>query len=330
MAVPVAVTKSWDYLATSTYEKIQPFISDIVTAQVALIHALIDNGIAEEQAGGTQLVFPVFQELQTVQAYSDLDTLTVARANPTTAAIYDWKQLSVPVQISGRDMAINLGDDVQVQRVLRVFIDSAILSMRNGMNQQLFSTNDDNAAGITGLRTFLTHVSNDDPTTGTVGRLNRATYTGWRNQVRNVASDFSANGYTRMHQLYIDCTRGDEMPDLIALTSSAYANFIINSTATFNYNLPLTAPAGDLDVGYGKVTFNRAIVIHDGHCPADNGYFINSKYAHFISHPRRNVELGPWVVPANQDAIVSHVRWMGNNCFSAMTIHGLLLNGDTN
>ena len=100
----LSLTKSWTYLAATTFERIAPFIADNVTSRIFLLHVLEQNGMKQTVNGGLQLVFPVFKELPAAQSYADLDTLDVSRANPVTTAIYNWKQLAVPVTISGRDM----------------------------------------------------------------------------------------------------------------------------------------------------------------------------------------------------------------------------------
>ena len=333
MAAPVSATKSWGYLATHTLERLRPVIADNVTGRIFLLHALRERGVEVNVPGGLEIVLPVFKELQTAEAYSDLDVLSVSRADPTTVARSQWKQLAVPLMISGRDMAINMGETTRVLSVLQTMVNSATLSLREGLANSttgIFSALGDSDKGITGLQTILTHTSSSTPTSGTVAGLSRATYTFWRNQVANVSSDFSANGYTQMHTLYAACTRGDETPDIVVLTRNTYVNFVINATGTFNYNVPLTGRAGALDVGFSEVTFLGALVGFDDYCPANNGYFINSKYLHYVVHPDRNIEIGEFKAPTNQDALVSHALWMGNVVPSNMGRHGLLLNGDTN
>jgi len=336
MASPLSLTKLWGYLATSTFERISPAIADNATGRIWLIHALRQAGMEQEVPGGNEIYFPVLKELQTAQAYSDLDVLDVSRADPTTTAKYNWKQLAVPIMISGRDMAINSGDDVRITRILTLFIESAVLSLRNGIADSttgIFSDNDESAAGLTGLQNLLTSTSSSTPTTGTAGNLNRATYDFWRNQVRNVSSDFSANGFTRMHQLYLDCTRGDETPDVMVLTRAAYANYLINLTATTRHNQPLTTAKNRVDNSPDMITFagTDALIGFDDNCPADNGYFLNAKYTHFVVHPERNVEVGAFVdLRPTQDAIATQAFFMGNFAMSNMARQGLLLNADTN
>ena len=50
----LSLTKTWNYLATSTIERISPFISDVVTGRVFLLHVLDQSGMRQRVNGGTQ------------------------------------------------------------------------------------------------------------------------------------------------------------------------------------------------------------------------------------------------------------------------------------
>ena len=283
-------------------------------------------------AGGTQLVLRLLNELPTATDYSDLDVLNPSRANPVEAAIFNWKQFAVPIQISGRDMLINAASDTAMTSILTLFVEAAITSARNhaGGTNGIFSINNEANRGITGLQTILSQVGNAAPTTGTVGNLDRATRTYWRNRVVNVSSDFSANGYDGMIDLYTQCQRGDEVPDVIVFNRSTYFNYIRNSITSIRFNLPLTSQQKTLDVGFSNVTFLNALIGPDDGVPTNRGYFITSKYMHWMVHSMREFELGPVAFTPSLDALSGWLFFAGNLGVSAMQQHGVLLNGDTN
>ena len=156
-----------------------PFIADIITARIFLLHALAEiKGISQEVAGGLDIRFPVLKELATAEDYTDLDTGTPARASPATTAVYTWRQVRSPIVLSGRDMAVNLGSDRQVLNVLNLMVTSATQGIRDrvGGGSGIFSSNGDSASGIQGLQDMVTHTSNAQPTTGTSGGLSRVTF----------------------------------------------------------------------------------------------------------------------------------------------------------
>src|SRR3990167_3354419 len=328
----LSATKTWTYLATSTFERIVPFIADIITARIFLLHALAEiKGISQEVAGGLDIRFPVLKELATAEDYTDLDTGAPSRASPATTAVYTWRQVRAPIVLSGRDMAVNLGSDRQVLNVLNLMVTAATQGIRDrvGGGSGIFSSNGDSASGIQGLQDMVTHTSNAQPTTGTSGGLSRVTFTTWRNQVTDVANDFSASGYVELHRLWLRCQRGDEAPDILVFTLSSYLNFLRNATSTLRYNLPLASNEGTLNVGFSNVNYNGAITGLDDGVAADMAYLLMSKYVHWMVHENRNYELGPAIADRTIDGLTWWVYLMANLCISNAARQGLLRRGDT-
>lgn len=329
----LSATKTWSYLATTTFERMSSFIADNVTARIFLLHALDQlKGIKQELQGGLDIRFRILKELATASDYTDLDTLSPSRANPATTAVYTWRQVYAPIVLSGRDMAINMGSDVAISNVLTLMLQAAEQGIRDrvGGSSGIFSTNGDSASGIQGLQDMLTHASNAQPTTGTSGGLSRATFTTWRNQVVDVANDFSATGYANLAELWLRCQRGDEVPDILVFTLSSYLNFIRNANSSIQYNLPLTSNEGILNVGFSNVNYNGAITGYDDGVAADMAYLLNSKYLHWVVHTNRNFELGPAIADRSVDGLTWYIYLMANLCISNMARQGLLRRADTN
>jgi len=323
----------WGNCATTTFERIPKFLSDIVTSRIFLLHALDTlKGIKSEVMGGLDIRFPVLKELATAVDYSDLDTLAPSRSSPATTAVYTWRQVAASAVLSGRDMAINLGSDTAILNVLNLMVTSAAQGLRSriGGANGIYSTNGDSASGIQGLQDMVTHTSNATPTTGTSGGLSRVTFSDWRNQVSDVADDFSANGITAMHRLWTLTQRGDEVTDIIALTRLVYQNLLTATTSTIQFQMPRTSDEGTLNVGYSNVNYNGAITGIDDGIAADMGYFLMSKYTHWVIHPNANFTLGPAIADRTLDALTWWVKVMGNFCISNSARQGLLRRGDTN
>lgn len=333
MPADVSATKVWSYLATTTFERMSSLVSDIVSTRIFLLHALDElKGVKKEFMGGLDIRLLVLKELATAEDYTDLDTAAPARANPLTTAVYTWRQVRAPIVLSGRDMAVNLGSDAAVSSVLTAMLNAAILGLRGriGGLSGIFSTNGDSASGIQGLQDMVTHASNAQPTTGTSGGINRATYSDWRNQVVDIADDFSANGYAELTRLWLRCQRGDEVPDILVFTLASYLNFIRNATSSIQFNLPLTSNDGMLNVGFSNINFNGAITGYDDGVVADAAYLLMSKYLHWMVHENRNFEMGPAVADRTLDGLTWWVYFMGNLGIDNMARQGLARRGDTN
>lgn len=254
MAGNLSVTREYQRIFSIVADEAEPILFDNVSSRTAFLYRCKDMGAIIKTGGKPHLRFNILKELPTAQGYTDLDVLTPVRGDPVTSAIFEWKQIAVPVQVSGLDM-IKTPEGNGIDLV-EMFLQSAEIAMRDaigGSSIGLFSSAaEDDLRKITGLQNMLT----TSTTTGTVGNLNRATLSTWRHQAANVSSDFSANGLARFRTLYRQCSRFDETPDTIVLTGSTMDNFEANVVNSFSVNLPLMGiGAGDermIDAGFIK------------------------------------------------------------------------------
>jgi hypothetical protein len=114
------------------------------------------------------------------------DPLNISPSEVFSAAQFDWKQASVAVSVSGLEELMNAGDE-QIIDLLESRIENAERTMKNQMGAAVYG--DGTAAGgkaIGGLALLVP----DAPTAGTVGGINRATWTFWQSQeVRFAVAD---------------------------------------------------------------------------------------------------------------------------------------------
>ncbi|MDI6732327.1 MAG: phage major capsid protein [Planctomycetota bacterium] len=305
---------------------------DNASTRTSLLYRLKALGSIIRTGGKPHLRFNILKELPTAQGYTDLDPLTPVRGDPATSCIYEWKQIAVPVQVSGLDM-IKTPEGNEIDLV-ELFLQSAEIAMREsigGSSEGIFSSADEtNLRAITGLQNMLT----TSTTTGTVGNLSRATLTKWRHQSGNVASAFTTNGLNIMRTLFRQATRYDETIDTIVLTGAAMDNFERALTSTFQVNLPLMGVgAGDqamIDAGFGNISYKGALIFADDACPANFGYFLNAKkYFRLFVREGRDAEIGDFVKSQTKDDLATYVLWAGNAVMTNLGRNGTLLNADT-
>ena len=332
MAGNLSVTREYKRIFSIVADEAEPILFDNVSTRTALLYRLKDMGAIIKTGGKPHLRFNILKELPTAVGYTDLDILTPVRGDPVTSAIYEWKQVAVPVQVSGLDM-IKTPEGNEIDLV-EMFLQSAEIAMRDaigGSSIGIFSSAaEDNLRAITGLQNMLT----SSTTTGTVGNLNRATLMPWRHQSANVSSDFSANGLARFRTLYRQCTRFDESIDTIVLTGATMDNFESALTSTFTVNLPLLGVgAGDqrmIDAGFGNIRYKGALLFADDGCPANYGYFLNvAKYYRLFVREGRDAEIGDFIKSQSKDDLSTYVLWAGNAAMTNLGRNGVLLNGDT-
>ncbi len=331
MAGELSLTRTYGRIFSIVRDEVEPVLFDNVSARTALLFRLKEMGAIVEVGGRPHLRFSIIKELPTTTGYTDLDTITPSRANPFTSAIYEWKQLECPVQISGLDM-IKTGESAVVD-LLASFIEVAEIALRDGLGGStvgIFSNaTEANLLKVTGLQSML----QTSTTTGLVGQLNRATLSVWRHKSQNVSNLFGTNGLNAMRTLYRQCARFDENIDTIAFNGSYMDNFERALTSTFQVNLPLDIGPGDkkmIDAGFANIRYKGAIVFPDDGVPANFGYFLNvAKYLRLIVRQGRAAEIGDFVKARDVDDLVTHVLWAGNQVMTNLARHGVLLNGDT-
>src|SRR3990167_1180080 len=150
-------------------------IADNITGRIPVFYFLNKIGHKEYENGGIEYRLPVFYSLPAAQAYTGNTTLTNSEKDLVITSIYQRKQISLDVTLSGTRLLQNQGSDpTAVVNYIAAQIEMAEEAMKNslaGTSIGILSDEADSDLGITGLQTFLP----DSTTTGTVGTLSRAT-----------------------------------------------------------------------------------------------------------------------------------------------------------
>lgn len=333
MAGNTSLTRTYDKVFSIMRDELaSDVIFDNVTTRTSLLYAYNLLGAIDKVGGRPHLRFNILKELPTATGYSDLDTLTPERADPVTSAVYEWKQLAAPVQVSGLDM-IKTGDD-GVEDLLALIITAAETALREsigGSSIGIFSSADEtNVRAITGLQNIL----GTSTTTGTVGNISRATQTNWQHQSANVSNAFATNGLNRFRTLYRQCSFFDETPNVIVLNGSTLDNFERDLTSTFQVNLPIMGISGGndmmIDAGFPNIRYKGALIFADDGVPANVGYFLQlGRYLRLVVRQGRESELGDFVKAQNKDDLVAWVYAALNQVATKLKSMGILQNGDT-
>lgn len=310
-------------LATTTLERRSKTIADNVTNNNALMFFLNKRGNVKSVSGG-RLIYQNLSYAENGNAgwYSGYDTLPVAAQDVISAAEFNWKQLACPVTISGLEELQNSGEDALFD-LLEERLGVAEATMANYMDDGAYSDGTGSGGKIlTGLDAAVPQ----DPTTGTYGGINRATWTFWRSQIYDPASTPTAStiqGY--MNILYAACTRGTDHPDFILAGGTIWNTYLSSLQAIQRITDPKLAEAGFTSMKFmgSDVVLGGGI---GGNATATDMYFLNTKYIHLRPHKDRNmVPLDPRRrVAVNQDAAVTILAWAGNISCSGAQFQGRL------
>ncbi len=312
-------------IITTTLRNRTGKLADNVTENNALLKRMKQRGTVKPASGGRTIVQELeYAENVTFQRYSGYEILNISPSDVLTAAEFDWKQAAVNVSISGLEQMQNSGSDAIID-LLGSRIKNAEKTMANNIASDVYSNG--TASGgkqIGGLQLLVA----DDPTTGTVGGINRASWTFWRNQKYQATSDggsaASASNIQRyMNTLYLRCSRGSDRPDFI-VADNTYYQFYWNSLQA----IQRISQTDTGEAGYANLKFMGADVVFDGGyggaCPTNHMYFLNTQYIHFRPHSQRNFVALEGKESVNQDAMVKPLVFMGNMTLSNAFLQGVL------
>ena len=157
--------------------------------------------------------------------------------------------------------------------------------------------------------------------TGTIGGIDASVYPFWRNQFKDGGSISAANIEGSMNELWLDCTRGTDQPDLIVSSNEIFAFYWASQQDKQRYTSPREGNAG-----FTSLKYVGADVIHDGGSGiADNRmYFLNTDYLYLTVHRAANWAIDEEKMSVNQDAVVIPLLWMGNLVTSNRARQGVL------
>jgi hypothetical protein len=213
--------------------------------------------------------------------------------------------------------------------LLEARLNVAESTMQNQLSQSIYS--DGTGSGgkeVTGLNAAVP----SDPTTGTYGGINRATWTFWCSKLYDFSTETggnatAANIQAGMNKLWANTTRGNDRVDLIVFDTNYWSLYLASLQAQQRFTSPETG-----NLGFPSIKFMDADVVLDGgiggYCPSNTGFFINTKYLKWRPHSQRNmVPLSPNRRYAiNQDAEVQILAWAGNLTASGAQFQGRMQN----
>jgi hypothetical protein len=319
---------SYSDIIATTIQSRSGVIADNVTKNNALLSRLKKRGNVKKFSGGNEIVEELsFAENGNAGWYSGYETLPVAAQDVISAANYDIKQCAVPVTISGLEQLQNAGRE-RIIDLMEGRISVAESTMNNLVAQGVYS--DGTGSGgkeITGLALQVA----DDPSTGTVGGIDRAAFPFWRNQKFEAVADGGGattkdNIQEYFNTIWASLVRGMDRPDMI-IVDNEYWKFYMASLQ----NLQRFSSTQDADLGFVSIKFMDADVVLDGGIGGFMGskeaYFLNTKYIKYRPHSARDmVPLSPNSrYSVNQDAEVQILAWAGNLTSCGLQFQGKMI-----
>lgn len=315
-------------LLASTLSNYTSEIADAVAKSTWILQILKEKGNWQEADGGVDIVENLeYAENASFMYYSGNEVLNLAVNEVFDVARFSWKQAAVTVTMSGLEEVQNSGK-YAIFNLAKKKIKNARTTMENNIAAGIYS--DGTGTGgrqITGLQAMVP----DDPTTGTYGGINRATWTFWRSsRYRGVtdggAAVSAANIRSYMKNLYNPLVRMKEFPSMIVADNNFYGFYEDSLEGLMRMVDETKSADGGLPVLRYKASRVYCDGGMDGACPANHMYMLNPDYIYFKVSPKRNFTvIDGKRVPTNQDSSVQIIAMAGNATCSNAKMHGVLL-----
>ena len=245
----------------------------------------------------------------TVIWYSDLETISTTRQDVFDRAEYSWKEIAGTVAQSELENAINQGSAKKFD-LLKAKLKNLRSSFDSTVNTALYADGTGTSSKeIGGLQLIVA----TDPTTGTVGGINRATFSFWRSQQTSGAKTTSAfdNLRATIRTIYNLCSNGvaGQHPKFGTTTRTVFEGF----EGLLLANERFTSKA-DGDGGFKNeiLKFKGMMLSYDNDCPAGIMYLLNPTFLKLAYAKGHWYKAADPVEPANQTAKVFKVHAIAN------------------
>ena len=313
-------------LATVLNSSLQRSRKKLIMASMksnALVAWMFATDRVEYEDGGYNISNPlVVGRNPNVASYEYYDQLPVAQTNEFTTLNYGWSRIAGTVIISDQEEDENKGDSM-IFKLLKAKLDVLEESIKEKFSEYLYA-----AGGGTdplGLASLIP----DDPTTGTLGGINRASETQWRTSAYDFDSGLDATNIEEaFDDVLMDLTLKGDKPDLILAGRNIIRLYRAAVRDKVVINIGETANGKRMmDLGFGGIQHQNIPILYDEDCPVNKAYFINSKYLRLHILRGVNMKVKSLSSPWDTDASGSRVVWQGQLAlWKAYRTHGVIIN----
>ncbi len=346
---PSAKTINLDALFSLSVENSRKQLFDNISSSNAVWKRIIENGAYESADGGTHIEEPLMYALGNAHWFDGFDVLKTDTINGITKALYEWRQASVPIVISGKEIKQNKHKIVDL---FTAKIQQASLGIEEMIPKAMFQGNQPNGGsivdavvdsdlGATGINTLASMVHFNPSSALTVGNIAQgdAANSWWRNQQEDMSGDTLGTTFLdALSQLYMRCSRGPGgSPDFAITDEESYA--LLESILYHRTRHPVKT---NQEFPFDNILFKGMTIVHDEFMhDAANGnintttagtlYMLNTKFWKIRYESDSDFVTTDPRIPTNQDAMVKFILWMGNmtcnNRRKQGVAHGILRSG---
>lgn len=317
-------------LATLTFRNQQKDIVDSIYNEFSLLAKMKETNSLEFRDGGITIDVPLrYVKDDTAQSFDGADQVDISPVETISNASYPWKNLHVPINLVDTDVAKNRGQ-FKIADLIEAKRQGAIQDGQDKLTEVLFADGTGNGGkdpmGLKGLFPV-------DPTTGTVGGINRATQTFWRSKA-NADLDSSINGAKTSTSVFAwadvgkrfmrnqmnNCAKGGNTrasrPNLIIMTQALYEQ--IANTMDDKVRIPDKAL---MDLAIESFMFMGVPCVWDAGLTTETigsttgtsrAIFVNTNTTKLVRMQGFDWKFKPFESPLDQYVSVASFHWMGN------------------
>lgn len=313
-------------LATVLNSSLQRSRKKLIMASIrsnALMAWAFANDRVEYEDGGYQISNPlVVGRNPNVTSMEYYDQLPVNQTNEFDTANYTWSRVVGTVIISDQEEDENRGESM-IFKLMKAKLDVLEESIKEKFSEYLYGVG--GGADPLGLGALVP----DDPTTGSIGGINRATETQWRTSSYNFGGTLDATNIEEaFDDILMDLTLKGDKPDLILAGRNIFRLYraAIRDKIVLNIG-DLSNGKRMVDLGFTGVSHQNIPILYDEDCPANKAYFLNSKFLRLHILKGVNMRTKQLNAPWDMDASGSRVTWQGQwASWKNYRTHAVLIN----
>ena len=289
----------------------------------ALMAWVFANDRVEYEDGGYNITNPLtVGRNPNVTSYSYYTPLPVNQTDEFDTVEYGYSRVAGSVIISDQEQDENSGS-AAIFKLMKEKMNVLEESIKDKFSQYLYAVG--GGMDPLGLGTLIP----TNPTTGTLGGINRATQPQWRTSAYVFAGGMDSTNIEEVFDdVMMDLTLKGEKPTVILVGRNIYRMY--RQAVRDKFTIPLNeGKAGKrmFDLGFEGCLHNGVPLMYDEDCPVNYAYFINDNFLRLHMLRGVNMKVKELVAPWNVDAVGSRVVWQGQWClWRAYRTHAVLTN----
>lgn len=267
----------------------------------------------EASSGGRVFDFTLEYNLNsTFKSYSEMEQLDTTRIDVFDTARYDWKINAGTVVWSDLEELRAQADNGKID-LIAAKLENGKNSHINAMNTQLLGDGSGNAGkDMSGLKQIISAT----PTTGTVGSINRANFSFWRNKQTAGTQTTSAfdNLRSSMRSIYNQCSRGGmiDAPTAALTTRTVFQGYEGLLVANERFQVDDKDNNGQGAFANASLKFKGASLFYDEDLDVDSMFLFNPKFLKLIYLKGAWMKMKDRIEPANQLAAIQRLFTVAN------------------